>query len=75
MCKWPGIKDFVLMLSMSFVMRVSFKFTTKSDTHALEINDSVVLLVIVINGSEVSLCTNRAHQSNQSNLFWSFSFT
>ena len=60
MCKWPAIKDFVLMLSMKVVLRVSFEYTTKSDTHALEINDSVVLLVIVINGSgsEMSWCTN-----------------
>ena len=58
MCNWPGIKDFVIMLSMKFVMRVSFEFTTKSDTHALEINDSVILLVIVINGSEMSYGTN-----------------
>ena len=55
MCNWPGIKNFVLMLSMKVVLRVSFECTTKSDTHALEINESVILLVI--NGSEVSWCT------------------
>ena len=73
MCKWPGIEDFVLMLSMKFVMWVSFEFTTNSDTSALEINDSVILLVIVINGSEMSWSTNRALEQPEQFQFYSIS--